>query len=134
MLAATVVKLPVLGVVAPMLPFSAPPVEFSVVAVTAAGVVCPIGVLSIVPPVTATLFAFCVAIVPRPRFVLAPAAVPEPVPPLAIPTGVVAVSVVKAPAAGVVCPIGELLIVFPVTVTPLSVPLVTCKLTTFGFG
>jgi hypothetical protein len=57
-LAANVVKLPVFGVVAPTVPFTAPPVEVSVVKAPAAGVVCPIGVPSTVPPVIATLFAF----------------------------------------------------------------------------
>ena len=38
------------------------------------------------PPVIATLLASCVAIVPSPRFVLAPPAVVAPVPPLAIPS------------------------------------------------
>ena len=37
--------------------------------------------VEIVPPVIATAFAFCVAKVPRPRLVLAPEAVVEPVPP-----------------------------------------------------
>ena len=133
-LAASVVKLPVFGVVAPMLPFSAPPVELSVVAVTAAGVVCPIGVLSIVPPVIATLFAFCVAIVPKPRFVRAPLTVPDPVPPLAIPIGVVAVTVVKAPVLGVVLPTGVLSKVLAVIATPLSVPEVAWIAETVGLG
>lgn len=42
-----------------------------VVKIPAAEVVPPIAVPSIVPPVIVTLLAFCVAIVPRPKFVRA---------------------------------------------------------------
>ena len=56
----------------------------SVVNEPAAAVVPPMAVPLMVPPVIVTLFASCVAIVPRPRFVRAPDAVVAPVPPLAI--------------------------------------------------
>jgi hypothetical protein len=148
-LAESVVNAPVFGVVAPTVPFTAPPVEVSVVNEPAAVVVWPIGVPSIVPPVTATLFAFCVASVPSPRFVRAPLAVDAfvppfaigtsedpriavsaaacvlaPVPPFAMLNGVLKVTVVNVAAAGVVPPITELSIVHKVCATPLSVPLV----------
>ena len=57
--------------------------EFAVIVVNvpAAAVEPPITILSSVPPVNETLLLFCVAIVPRPKLVLAPAAVLAPVPP-----------------------------------------------------
>ena len=47
------------------------PVVWIVVNLPVLGVVAPIGVPSIAPPVMATLFAFCVAIVPNPSLVRA---------------------------------------------------------------
>jgi hypothetical protein len=44
----------------------------------------PIAIPSIEPPLKDTLLASCVAIVPRPKFVLASAAFVAPVPPCAI--------------------------------------------------
>jgi len=111
-------------------------VLLSVVNAPAAGVMLPIGVLSIVPPESVGLFpkAGSAPVTPRSICPVVPAAVwliaavvspintpcavneARPVPPLDTAIGVVAVSVVKAPAAGVVCPIGDPLIDPPVIV------------------
>ena len=63
-----------------------PPVELNVVNVPAPATDPPITTPSSAPPVIATLFASCTAIVPSPKFVRAPAAVLAPVPPLEMPT------------------------------------------------
>ena len=59
--------------------------EFAVIVVPviAAGLLAPIVAPSMAPPSISTLLSACTAKLPRPRFVLAPAAVSAPVPPCA---------------------------------------------------
>ncbi len=127
----------------------------SVVNAPVLGVVAPTGVLLIDPPVIVGAFpkagstaapaeiSICPAVpgaakptapVPSPIRTLCALRAFCPVPPLATPTGVVAVNVVKAPVFGVVAPTGVLLIEPVVIATPDIVPEVACTADTVGFG
>lgn len=135
------------------------PMTLSVEAMIDAGVVAPIDVLSIVPPVIVTDAAGCVAMLYRPKFNRAIGAVVAPVPPevigttppvlpLAITNAVVASLVELSPSAAVT-PSAPCRIVAPVTVrvdkvaacgvvapimTLSMLPLTACKPTTSGAG
>ena len=78
-----VVAVPALPLALPVRSPVMPLVALSVVKLPAATVVPPIITPLIAPPVSATLLASCVAIVPKPKFVLAAGAALAPVPPFA---------------------------------------------------
>jgi len=63
-----------------------PLVALSVVKLPAAAVVPPIVIPSMLPPVSDTLFASCVEMLPKPKFVRASASLFAPVPPFETPS------------------------------------------------